>query len=87
MVLGDDAAVRREWAVALSETLDRLEFSWEDLQRLLGERGCHVSRQAVQGWLAGRFAPRPTHQALIASVLQVPHRLLFPVPAVMETPK
>ena len=89
MVIDSSATLRNEWAAALADQLADKEMSRKDLWKALLDAGHEVSIQAVHSWCGGTYAPTPFHQAAIATVLNVPHRLLFPMPAVLarkETP-
>lgn len=85
MVVGDEEALRREWGGLLTKELARQGLTHKDLrQRLADELDVHVTREAILHWLAGRWAPKPTHQAAICRVLKVPHTSIFPVSVFVE---
>lgn len=71
--------LRREWGESLTEHLDTLKMSRKAFQHALEREGVKVSHQAISQWLAGETSPRPHYQAVIAAVLQVPVRRLFPI--------
>lgn len=81
VVPDDDPArkLRREWGDSLAEHLDTLKMSRKSFQHALEEAGLKVSHQAISQWIAGETSPRPHYQAVIASVLRVPVRRLFPI--------
>lgn len=71
--------LRNKWARNLADHLDAQGITVKGLKHALDERGVKVSRQAIEAWLDGLYAPKPTHQAHIAAVLRVPAHLLFPI--------
>lgn len=48
-------------------------------QLLIDEKKVDVSLQSIGMWLTGQTAPRPSMQIVIADVLGVPARSLFPL--------
>lgn len=83
VLINDSQTLRNEWAAALQEVLADKELTRKDLWRMLWEAGHEVSVQSVHHWCNGTWGPSPFHQAAVAAVLDVPHRILFPVPAVL----
>lgn len=71
--------LRNKWAANLADHLRAHGIERKELAHLLNERGMKVSRQAVDCWLAGEYAPRPIMQAHIAAILRVPAHSLFPI--------
>ena len=71
--------MRRQWGRSLTEHLKLAGLSRKQFQQQLATYGVEVTHQAIAQWLAGRTAPKPSHQAAIAAVLRVPARSLFPL--------
>ena len=75
-----DERIRIEWGQSLEEHLDAQGVTLKQLRhRLNEEHGISVSRQAVEAWLAGQYSPRPSVQAAIGSILNVPARRIFDI--------
>lgn len=76
-----DALVSRAetYAANLADALAAKGMTRQELQNELAKLGVRVSEQAVGAWLRAEYSPRPTHQAAIARVLEIPVHLLFPV--------
>jgi transcriptional regulator with XRE-family HTH domain len=72
-------ALRREWAESLRDHLAAQGMSRKALRLRLAELGVNVTEQAIGCWLRGETSPRPSHQAVLAAVLRVPVRRLFPI--------
>ena len=84
--IGDktSAAARRRlaWGDRLKDQLSFLDWTTKRFIHELEQAGCTVSRQAVDFWLAGKTAPSPENQLVIAKVLRTSPSLLFPLDAV-----
>lgn len=75
-----EMALRVEWGQILAEVLGAAGVSRKELQRRLAASGNPVSIQAIGQWLQGKTSPRPSMQAAVADALNVPARVLFPLP-------
>lgn len=76
-----DRQRRIEWGSSLEEHLAAARMTRKQLQHAMAERGVEVSLQAISYWITGSKSPRERHQAVIAGVLNVPVRRLFPIEA------
>lgn len=75
-----DERIRIEWADSLRGHMAERKLTKEQLRlRLKDEHDIEVSRQTVESWLAGKYAPRPHVQAALGTIFQVPARYLFPI--------
>lgn len=74
-----------EFAANLAAALETAGMSRKQLGHALSNVGHPVTRQAIDGWVNGAFAPSQLHQAAIAHVLKIPVHLLFPIK--FEPPK
>lgn len=78
--------IRMEWADSLAEHMHlHGEMTRKELRLALARYGVQVSEQAIGCWLRAETAPRPEHQAALASILRVPVRRLFPIEPAQET--
>ena len=86
IVVGDEDALRQQWAVLLSAECSRQGLTPTALQALLAADPihCRVTLSAIRFWLAGTWTPKPTHQAAVCAVLKVPHTSIFPVSTFVE---
>lgn len=71
--------LRDAWAESLASHMKVKGLTPKGLRHELAKLGYTVSRQAVEAWLAAKYAPRPHMQAAVAAVLQVPTHHLFPI--------
>ena len=72
--------IRMEWASSLAEHMHLHDaMTRKQLRQELERYGVSVSEQAIGCWLRAETAPRPEHQAALASIFRVPVRRLFPI--------
>lgn len=75
-----DERIRIEWGQNLADVMATQGVTIKSLRHKLAEEfDVEVSRQAVEAWLAGTYAPRPHMQGLIGAVLHTPARTIFPI--------
>lgn len=74
--------LRSEHAALVTECMTIQGVTRKELRRRLADLGYDVTEQAIGTWLRGQVTPTPHHQAAIAKALNVPHRSLFPAPAI-----
>lgn len=80
--------IRMEWAESLAEHMRfHGEMTRKELRHELGRFGVTVTEQAIGCWLRAETAPRPEHQAALASIFRVPVRRLFPIEPAPEAAK
>lgn len=78
-----DERIRIEWGQNLAEQMALRELTPKGLaQKIRDEFDETVSRQAVDAWIAGEYAPRPYMQGVLGALFAIPPRVLFPLPAV-----
>lgn len=68
-----------QYAANISMALSNAGMTRHELVAELNKLGCHVTLQAVSGWLTGKYSPTTRNQAAVAKVLRIPPHLLFPV--------
>lgn len=77
--------IRLEWADSLREHMSlHDDMSRKELRHALARYGVNVTEQAIGCWLRAETAPRPEHQAALASIFRVPVRRLFPIEPAQE---
>lgn len=74
-----DQRIRQEWAESLAEHMTHRDMSVKQLVAALAELDVEVTRQAVESWLAGKTSPRPSHQAALGTVFDIPARRMFSI--------
>lgn len=83
-----DERIRLEWAESLREAMAEQDINVPKLRSLLHELGVGsvkdgtlepVSRQTVEAWVSGKWAPRPHVQAALGTIFGIPARILFPI--------
>lgn len=75
-----DERIRIEWGQNLAEAMAAQDLMVKGLAKKLDDEfEIKVSRQAVESWLAGKYAPRPYVQGAIGAILGIPARVLFPI--------
>ncbi len=78
--------IRLEWADSLAEHMNlHGDMTRKQLRQALARYDVAVSEQAIGCWLRAETAPRPEHQAALASIFRVPVRRLFPIEPAQET--
>lgn len=74
--------LRAEWADSLTEHMEARSLNRKQLLQAVNDVAAKpVSRQTIDMWLNGKTSPSPYHQAVLAAVLLVPVRRLFPIEA------
>lgn len=75
-----DERIRLQWGENLDGLMKARKITPSQLARQLTEEyGQKASRQAVESWIAGRYAPTPAKQAAIGTIFGVPARLIFTI--------
>lgn len=72
---------RIKWGERLAEQIKFVGWEPKRFRYELAQAGLEVSRQAVECWLAGKYAPSVENQAVIAKVLRTAPHILFPADA------
>lgn len=73
-----DERIRLDWAETLRDLLAERDWSPAKFRLLLlNEQHVDVSRQTVEAWLSGKYAPRPHVQAEIGTLFGIPARQIF----------
>ena len=84
-----EAQLRKQWADSLRTemaewydvTSGQRGMTVKQLAQAFEAEGLGVSKAAIYAWLDGQYSPRLTHQRVLAKILGVKVRHLFPLDA------
>jgi DNA-binding XRE family transcriptional regulator len=76
-----DVHIRLRWAENLRSAMKLRDVTKAELIQRLRAEGITVTRQAIETWLAGEYAPRPHIQQAIGKALNYEARAIFTLEA------